>query len=180
MREEVDEPDLGAQALDLADGGAYGGLVGATPGEEPPELRLGLEEPSTRRARRSEHRVHEGARRRLLLWRERQALFQLEHVHGAGVAVLVGGEGQAETAPLADDLLELRQAYLRRLMPGGTRAAPAVLRPRRAREGHECRHYRRCRHARWSHGPPPSLHFRPRRGARGTSSAPHLRARAAP
>src|SRR5204863_5878935 len=110
MREEVDEPDLGAQALDLADGGAHRGLVGAAPGEEPPELRLGLEEPSTRRTRLGEHRVHEGARRRLLLWRERQALLQLEHVHGAGVAVLVGGEGQAVAAPLAHDLLELRQA----------------------------------------------------------------------
>src|SRR5256885_16277809 len=115
VRDEVDQPDLGAPALDFADGGAHGGLVGAALSEEPPELRLGLEEPSTRGTRRGEHRVHEGARRRLLLWRERQALFQLEHVHGTGIAVLVGGEGQAEAAPLAPDRPEPRQARLRRL-----------------------------------------------------------------
>src|SRR5437879_1945433 len=32
MREEVDQPDLAAQALDLADGGAHSGLVCAAPG----------------------------------------------------------------------------------------------------------------------------------------------------
>jgi hypothetical protein len=99
VRQEVDEPDVGAQALDLGDGGPHGSLVGAARGEEPPERRLGLEELGALRTRLGEHRVHQLARLRLLVRGELQALPELEHVHRPWVAVLVGCEGHAKPRP---------------------------------------------------------------------------------
>jgi hypothetical protein len=69
VRQEVDEPDVGAQAL--------GAL----------------------RTRLGEHRVHQLARLRLLVRGELQALPELEHVHRPWVAVLVGCEGHAKPRP---------------------------------------------------------------------------------
>src|SRR3989454_6789916 len=50
MREEMDQAHLAPHALDLADRGAHRRLVRRSVGEEPPELRLGLEQPSALRA----------------------------------------------------------------------------------------------------------------------------------
>src|SRR5207249_4110453 len=114
---------------------------GSPLGEEAPQLRLGLEQADALRARLGEHRVHQIARLRLLVRGELEAISELEHVHRTGVTVLISRERQAEATALAHDLLELRRAGLRHLVPLGTCAAVAVLsrrgcRGRRDRDPH--------------------------------------------
>src|SRR5207248_4566124 len=60
---------------------------------------------------------------RLLGGRELQAVLQLEHVQRSRIAVLVGGEGQAEAAAVGDDGVELLlvgvHAAVRRVVVAG-------------------------------------------------------------
>src|SRR3989442_6023016 len=137
VREQMDQAHPAPRALDLADRGAHRRLVRRSVGEEPPELRLGLEQPSALRAGLGEHRVHQLLRLRGLVRRELEAVPELANVHRAGVAVLVGPERQAEAATLTDDLLELPSARLGDPVPLRTRAPRAVLSPRDGRQRRE-------------------------------------------
>ena len=71
--------------------------------------------------------LHERAHARLLLGRQAEAVLQLEDVHGPGIAVLIGREGQAEAAAVAHDGVELVEAGLRLEVTLGRRAAGRVL-----------------------------------------------------
>src|SRR2546422_7401133 len=187
MREEVGQAHLAPRALDLAERGPHRGLVGGPLGEEAPELRLGLEQPGALRAGFGKHRVQQLLHLRGLIRRELEAVPELEDVHRAGVAVLVGRERQAEAATLAHDLLELRRARLGDLVPLGTRAPVAVLSPRDGRQRRE-----RDRHDSAEHLSPHARSSLNRTGAAAsqgsvelsrsapdTSRAPRPRARAA-
>src|SRR3989442_3213517 len=157
VREEVDQTHLAPRALDLADRATHRRLVRRSVGEEAPELRLGLEQPGALWARFGKHCVHELLHLRGLIRRELEAVPELEDVHPAGVAVLVGRERQAEAATLAHHLLELRRARLGDLVPISTHAPLAVLGPRDRRgRGEHDRHTRpenHSPHARSSSGP---------------------------
>src|SRR5439155_4838187 len=98
VREEVGQAHLAPRALDLADRGAHRRLVRRSVGEEPPELRLGLEQPSALRAGFGKRRVRQLLDLIGMICGELEAVPGLEDVHQAGVAVLVGLERQAEAA----------------------------------------------------------------------------------
>ena len=51
--------------------------------------------------------MHQRLGLRFLIGRQLEPVLQLEDVHRPGVAVLIGGERQAEAAALADDFVEL-------------------------------------------------------------------------